>query len=76
MLSDERLIFLSEIKGRISPLFETESTLVYALILNYLSIQKYHYENTPMQHTATFHGSKNANFRLNVLTSFIFLLKT
>ena len=75
MPSDERLIFLSEIKVRISPLFETESTLVYALILNYLSIQKYHYEITPMQHTATFHGSKNENFRLNFFTSFIFLLK-
>ena len=23
-----------------------------------------HYENKPMQHTGTFHGSKNANFQL------------
>ena len=25
-----------------------------------------HYENTPMQHTAIFHGCKNDNFQLNV----------
>ena len=24
----------------------------------------YHYENTPMQHTAIFHGCKNDNFQL------------
>ena len=36
-----------------------------------------HYENTPMQYTAIFHGCKNDNFQLNfIFTIFIFLLKT
>ena len=35
-----------------------------------------HYENTSMQYTAIFHGCKNDNFQLNILTIFIFLLKT
>ena len=34
-----------------------------------------HYENTPMQHTAIFHSSKNENFQLKFLTIFVFLLK-
>ena len=34
------------------------------------------YENTPMQHTAIFHGCKNDHFQLNFFTIFIFLLKT
>ena len=35
-----------------------------------------HYENTPMQHTAIFHGCKNDNFRLIFCFNiFIFLLK-
>ena len=29
-----------------------------------------HYENTPMQHTAIFHGCKNDNFRLNFFEYF------
>ena len=29
-----------------------------------------HYENTPMQHTAIFHGCKNDNFQLIVLDYF------
>ena len=28
------------------------------------SIDAYHYENTPMQHTAIFHGCENDNFHL------------
>ena len=33
------------------------------------------YENTPMQHTAIFHGCKNDNFQLILfITIFIFLL--
>ena len=35
-----------------------------------------HYENAPMQHTAIFHGCKNDNFQSNILTIFIFLVKT
>ena len=36
-----------------------------------------HYENTPMQYTAIFHGCKNGNFQLIFFfTFFIFLLKT
>ena len=35
-----------------------------------------HYENTPMQYTAIFHGCKNNNFQLIFFTIFIFLLKT
>ena len=30
-----------------------------------------HFENTPMQHTAIFHGCKNDNFQLNVLDYFL-----
>ena len=29
-----------------------------------------HYENTPMQYTAIFHGYKNDNFQLNFLDYF------
>ena len=36
----------------------------------------FHYENTPMQYTAIFHGCENDNFQLNFLAIFIFLLKT
>ena len=35
-----------------------------------------HYENTPMQYTAIFHGCKNDNFHLIFFTISIFLLKT
>ena len=35
-----------------------------------------HYENTPMQYTAIFHGSKNDNFQIEKLIFFLFLLKT
>ena len=41
---------------------------------DFCQIQTNHYENTPMQHTAIFHGCKNDNFQLNFLTVFIFLL--
>ena len=34
-----------------------------------------HYENTPMQNTAIFHGCENDNFQL-IFSIFIFLLKT
>ena len=35
-----------------------------------------HYENTPMQYTAIFHGCKNDNFQFNFFDFFICLLKT
>ena len=35
-----------------------------------------HYENTPMQYTAIFHGSKNDFFLDKKLINFLFLLKT
>ena len=36
-----------------------------------------HYENTPMQYTAIFHGCKNVHFQTNFfLIFFLFLLKT
>ena len=31
-----------------------------------------HYENTPMQHTAIFYGSKNDNFPLKLFDNFQF----
>ena len=39
--------------------------------------QTLHYENTPMQYTAIFHGFKNDNFQMkNSDIFFLFLLKT
>ena len=35
-----------------------------------------HYDNTPMQYTAIFHGCKNGNFQMNNCDIFLFLLKT
>ena len=35
-----------------------------------------HYENTPMQYTAIFHGCKNDNFQITFFNIFIILLKT
>ena len=29
-----------------------------------LSLHKFHYDNTPMQYTAIFHGCKNDNFHM------------
>ena len=34
------------------------------------SILFYHYENTPMQHTAIFHGCKNDDFQLKYFVYF------
>ena len=36
----------------------------------------WHYENTPMQHTAIFHGCKSDNFRLKLFDFCQILLKT
>ena len=36
----------------------------------------HHYENTPMQHTAIFDGSKKYNFHLKLFDYFQILLKT
>ena len=36
----------------------------------------YHFENTPMQYIAIYHGSKNDNFQMKIVTFFLFLLKT
>ena len=35
-----------------------------------------HYENTPMQYTAIFHGCKNHNFQIKNVIIFLFLFKT
>ena len=41
---------------------------VFSLL--YLFVALVHYENTSMQHTAIFQGSKNDNFRLNFFDYF------
>ena len=38
--------------------------------LDMLFVVLSHYENTPMQHTAIFHGCKNDNFQLNLFYYF------
>ena len=35
-----------------------------------------HYDNTPMQYTAIFHGCKNGNIQIKIVIFFLFLLKT
>ena len=38
--------------------------------MGYLSTS--HYENTPMQYTAIFHGRKNVHFQMKILNIFLF----
>ena len=42
-------------------------------VSRYFSIRNYvmHYENTPMQYTAIFHGSKNDNFQIKKVDNFL-----
>ena len=40
------------------------------------TVQLKHYENTPMHHTAIFHGFKYVNFQMKNYNIFLILLKT
>ena len=34
-------------------------------------VMLHHYENTPMQYTAIFHGCKNVHFQMNIFNIFL-----
>ena len=33
---------------------------------------KYHYDNSPIQYTAIFHGDENYNFQMTIVKSYLF----
>ena len=43
----------------------------YRLLVILFCFQEFHYENTPMQYTAIFHGCKNDNFQLKKVDYFL-----
>ena len=50
--------------------------LDYWYRLRHLMALRLHYENTPMQYTAIFHGCKIGNFQMKNCDIFLFWLKT